>query len=86
MEVDERDIERVALGAPAFVTADAFGDRRFTARVAELGRRMGRKKIDSPDPAERKDTQVLEVLLDLEGTPAELVSGLRVTAYVEPMR
>ncbi|MFM2152379.1 MAG: hypothetical protein RL199_814 [Pseudomonadota bacterium] len=86
MEVDERDIERVALGAPAFVTADAFGDRRFTARVVELGRRMGRKKIESPDPAERKDTQVLEVLLDLEGTPAQLVSGLRVTAYVEPKR
>jgi HlyD family secretion protein len=85
MDVDERDVGRVQVGQQAFVQASAFGDRRFTARVVEVGRRMGRKNLRSDDPTERIDTKILEAVCELD--PAEgLVPGLRVIAYVERAR
>jgi hypothetical protein len=83
MEVDERDIGRVSVGTDASVEAPAFPSRRFPASVVRLGRRMGRKQIVTTDPGERRDVNVLEVLLELEpGAP--LVVGQRVIAYVKP--
>jgi multidrug efflux pump subunit AcrA (membrane-fusion protein) len=82
MEVDERQIARVHLGARAWVTADAFGTQRFPGRVVDVGHRMGRKKIQTDLPTDRVDTDVLEVLIDLD-EPGPLLPGLRVTAYVE---
>jgi len=85
MEVDERDIGRIKLGARAYVTADAFGDKQFWATVTDVGRRMGRKTIHTDLPSERPDAEVLEVLMDLD-SPGPLMPGLRVTAYVEANR
>jgi multidrug resistance efflux pump len=83
MEVDERDLGRVVTGAAASVEAPAYPGRRFEARVVQLGRSMGRKQVVTGDPGERRDVQVLEVLLRLEeGAP--LVVGQRVVAYVTP--
>jgi len=83
MDVDERDVGRVKVGAPGFVTADAFPDRRVTGKVAEVGRHMGRKNVRTDDPTERIDTKILEVVLELDEKQG-LVPGLRVVAYVEP--
>jgi HlyD family secretion protein len=81
MDVDERDIAKVRLGAQAWVTADAFQGRKFGGKVAEIGRRMGRKNVRTDEPTERLDTKILEVVIDLD--PAEsLVPGLRVMSYV----
>lgn len=80
MDLDERDVGRVVVGAPAFVTADAFPGRRFSGKVMEIGHRMGRKNVRSDDPIERIDTKILEVLLDLDDAK-DLVPGLRVLAY-----
>jgi len=85
MEVDERDLGRVRAGAHASIDAPAYPSRRFSARVAELGRSMGRKQIVTGDATERTDVKVLEVLLELEGE-APLVVGQRVIAYVSPSR
>jgi HlyD family secretion protein len=82
MDVDERDVARVALGSPAYATASAFPGRRFPGKVVEIGRRMGRKNVRSDDPTERIDTKILEVVLELD-PPDGLVPGLRVTAYVQ---
>ena len=57
MDVDERDVARVRPGAAAYVMADAFGEERFTGRVAEIGRRFGRKNIRTDDPVDRNDTK-----------------------------
>jgi HlyD family secretion protein len=81
MDVDERDIARVAPGASAYVTADAFGAQRFTAHVAEISHRFGRKNVRTDDPVERNDTKILEVVLELEGNDRLLV-GQRVTCLV----
>ncbi|HVY48185.1 MAG TPA: HlyD family efflux transporter periplasmic adaptor subunit [Minicystis sp.] len=82
MDVDERDIGRVVLGAKAYALADAFPGQRFAGTVTEIGRRMGRKNVRTDDPTERIDTKILEVVIDLDA-PKGLVPGLRVTSYVE---
>ncbi len=81
VEVDERDVARVATGQAVYVTADAYGDRRFEGRVIRVGERLGRKRIRTDNPAERDDTAVLETLVALE-PDARLPLDLRVTAYI----
>ena len=81
MDVDERDIARVKPDASAFVTAGAFGDQQFSGKVVEISRRMGRRTVRVDDPTDRVDVKVLEVLLELDGTPP-LVTGMRVSATV----
>jgi multidrug resistance efflux pump len=85
MDVDERDIARVALGANAFATSSAFPGRRFPGKVVEIGKRMGRKNVRTDDPTERIDTKILEVVFQLD-VPKGLLPGLRVTGYIEPRR
>lgn len=81
MDLDERDVARVKVGAAAFVTADAFGAQRFPGKVVELGRRFGRKNVRTDDPVEKNDTKVLETVIELDGAPP-LVPGQRVTSFV----
>jgi HlyD family secretion protein len=82
MDVDERDIGKVAVGAHGYVSLSAFPGKKFQTHVTEIGRRMGRKNIRTDDPVERIDTKILEVLLELD-TSDGLVPGLRVTSYVD---
>lgn len=82
VDVDERDVARVRVGAAATVRAKAFGDREFTGRVRELGHRMGRKNIRTDDPTERNDTKILEVVVALDGHPP-LIVGQQVVARIE---
>ncbi len=83
MEVDERDLGRLVLGAKGYLEAPAYPARRFGVTVVELGRRMGRKQIATGDLSERSDVKVLEVLLAVEAG-APLVVGQRVIAFVSP--
>lgn len=82
MDVDERDIARVSLGASAYVVADAFGDQRFKGKVVEIARRFGRKNVRTDDPVEKNDTKILEVVIELDDAK-RLVPGQRVTSFVE---
>ena len=82
LDVDERDIGRVAIGQRAYAIADAYPTTKFVGKVAELGHRMGRKNVRTDDPTERLDTKILEVVIDLDDA-GKLVPGLRVTSYVE---
>jgi len=81
MDVDERDVAKVQLGATAFVTADAFGARRFSGRVVEVARRFGRKNVRTDDPVEKNDTKILETVIELESNQL-LIPGQRVTCFV----
>lgn len=85
VEVDETDIGRLAVGTPAWVTASAFGDRRFGGRVIRIGQALGRKRVFTGEPRERVDTKVLETLVELEAGAA-LPIGLRVDATIEAGR
>ena len=81
MDVDERDIARLQNGSSAYVTADAFGTRRFSGTVVEIGRRFGRKNVRTDSPTEKNDTKILEAVIELDSNEL-LVPGQRVTAYV----
>ncbi|MEQ1909036.1 MAG: HlyD family efflux transporter periplasmic adaptor subunit [Vicinamibacterales bacterium] len=81
MDVDEADVARIAVGQMAYVTADAYGTRRFAGRVLRIGRILGRKNIRTDEPTERVDQKVLETLIELEDG-RELPIGLRVRAFI----
>jgi multidrug resistance efflux pump len=82
IDVDERDVARVKVGARGYVSLSAFADRRFPGKVVEIGRRMGRKNVRTDDPVERLDVKILEVVMQLD-TPDGLVPGIRVTGNIE---
>jgi HlyD family secretion protein len=81
MDVDERDLGQVAVGAKVIVRANAFAGVDFTGKVVELGRRMGRKNVRTDDPTERNDTKIREVVIVLDA-PSGLIVGQRVTCFV----
>jgi multidrug resistance efflux pump len=82
MDVNERDVAGVRIGQASVALLPAYGGRRFTGRVVEIGRRMGRKNVRSDDPTERIDTKILEVVCKLDAKDG-LVPGLRVTNFVD---
>ena len=81
MDVDESDVARLRVGQPAYVTADAFGDRRFVGTVVRVGQMLGRKNVRTDEPTERVDTKILETLIELSDGH-ELPLGLRVQAFI----
>ena len=81
VDVDEADVAKVAVGQAAYVTADAFGDRRFPGRVVRVGRLLGKKNVHTDQASERVDTKVLETLVQLDDGH-ELPLGLRVQAFI----
>jgi HlyD family secretion protein len=81
IDVDERDVARVRLGAKVLLTVDALPGRSFEGKVVEIARRMGRKNVRTDEPTERIDTKILEVVAELGPSP-ELFVGQRATGYV----
>ena len=81
VDVDETDVAKLGEGQLAYVTANAFGDRRFPGRIVRVGRMLGRKNVRTDEPAERVDTKVLETLVELTDGH-ELPLGLRVQAFI----
>ena len=82
VDVDETDIAKVREGGKAYVTADAFDEKRFTGRVVRIGKILGRKNFRTERPREKVDTKILEVLVELD--PGQtLPMGLRVDAYFQ---
>jgi HlyD family secretion protein len=79
-EVDETDFGRVSVGQRVEVTADAFPDRRFGGTVYRVSSRLGAKAVQTGRPADRVDTKILQVLLDLD-PGVKLPIGLRVDVY-----
>ena len=82
VEVDETDVSKVAAGQSAWVTADAFGDRKFSGHVVRVGQELDRKRVRTEEPTERADTKILETLVEMDGHPP-LPVGLRVDAYIQ---
>lgn len=81
VDVDEADVSKLSLGQRAYVTADAYGDKRFPGHVVRIGEELGRKNVRTDEPTERVDTKILETLVELD-QGVELPVGLRVNAYI----
>jgi ABC exporter DevB family membrane fusion protein len=81
LDVDETDVAKLRVGQAAYITAEAYGDRRFTGTVMRVGGILGRKNVRTEEPTEHVDTKILETLIQLD--PGErLPLGLRVDGYV----
>jgi HlyD family secretion protein len=83
-EIDEVDVARVEVGQVGWVTAQAFGDRRFPGRVVRITRELGRKTVRVDDPRARVDTRVLEVVFafDASSEVDALPLGLRMEMHL----
>lgn len=81
VDVDEADVGKVKVGDRAYVTAQAFGAKRFAGVVSHVGGQLGRKNIETGDPTEKMDTRVLETLITLDGHP-DLPVGMRVDSFI----
>jgi HlyD family secretion protein len=83
VDVDETDVSKVKLGQSAYVTADAFGQKKFWGHVVRVGQQLGPKNVHTDEPTEKVDTKILETLVELD--PNEnLPDGLRVDAFIVP--
>jgi putative ABC transport system permease protein len=80
LDVDETDVARLRVGQPAFVTAEAYGPKKFTGRIIRVGRILGKKNVRTDEPSERVDTKILETLVQLDRGQS-LPLGLRVDSY-----
>ncbi len=81
LDVDERDIAHVRVGALAYITATTFGDARFDGKVSSISRRIGRRTVRTDEPSDRIDVKILEILVDVDDT-TKLIPGLRVTGFI----
>jgi hypothetical protein len=81
VDVDETDVSKISLGQRAYVTADAYSDRKFWGHVVRIGQELGRKNVRTDEPTEHVDTKILETLIQLDNG-ADLPIGLRVDAFI----
>jgi RND family efflux transporter MFP subunit len=72
-QVDEYDIERVALGEPVLITAEGYGDRDWVGSVQSIPDAVVPRQLRPQDPARPSDTRVLLVKVALPpGAPFKL--------------
>ena len=65
-EIDERYISDLQEGQTVFVSARGLGQRSFTGKLVAMNHVMGKKRVFSRAATERKDLDVVEVLVDME--------------------
>ena len=76
-EVDEFDIESVAAGAVATITAEGYPPRHFRAEVEEIADVVVPRRLRPDDPGRSSDTRVLRVKVAFR-EPCTLKLGQRV--------
>jgi HlyD family secretion protein len=81
LDVDETDVAKLQVGQKAYVTAEAYGPKKFEGRVIRVGRILGKKNLRTEEPTEHVDTKILETLVELD-PGQKLPLGLRVDSYI----
>jgi HlyD family secretion protein len=84
-EIDETDIGKIHIGQRVSIRCDAFHGQTFYGRVVRISGGLGPKKIQTDNPTEKIDMDVLESFVEVDpGTPLRV--GLRVDVYIEIVR
>jgi HlyD family secretion protein len=84
-EIDETDIGKIQIGQRATIRCDAFRGQTFYGHVVRISGGLGPKKIQTDNPTEKIDMDVLESFVEVDpGTPLRV--GLRVDVYIELAR
>lgn len=81
-EVNEIDAGRVKEGQDVIVTADAFADQKFAARVYEISAALKKRAYDPDDPAVVVDQKVLPVKVEFAG-PVPFKLGMKVDLRIQ---
>jgi HlyD family secretion protein len=81
VDLDETDVAKVRENQTAFVTANAYGERKFYGKVVRVGKILGRKNFRTDRPTEKVDTKILEILIEL-APDQKLPLGLRVDSFI----
>lgn len=79
-EVDETDVPKVRAGQGVFIKNSAYPGQEFEGKVAEISSALIIPRMGARGPRRASDVEVMEVLIDLEGT-VSLVSGMRVDVF-----
>jgi HlyD family secretion protein len=79
-EVDEQDVAKIKLGQKAFVRSNAYPGRDFAGKVTELAPSLGLPRMGSRGARRATDVEVMEVMIDLEGS-VPLLPGMRADAF-----
>jgi HlyD family secretion protein len=81
VDIDETDVNKVRLGARAYITADAYGKQQFWGHVVQVGELLGPKTVHTEEPTEHVDRKFLEAIVQLD-SGAHLPMGLRVDSFI----
>ncbi len=79
-EVDDTEIAKVRMNQSAFVKNSAFPGQEFEGKVAEVAPFLTVPRMPARGPRRPSDLEVLEVVVDLEGT-VTLLPGMRVDVF-----
>jgi HlyD family secretion protein len=79
-EVDEHDVSKIKIGQKAFVRSNGYPGQDFEGRVTELAPSLAAPRMSSRGARRATDVEVMEVMIDLEGT-VPLLPGMRAEAY-----
>jgi HlyD family secretion protein len=79
-EIDERYVHRLAAGQTAEVYGRGLGNARYRGTVELIKRVMGNKTVFSHEANERKDLDVIQVLIDL---PEDFIAPLGLQVDVD---
>ena len=80
-EIDETDISKIQIGQHATIRCDAFRGQSFYGHVVRISGGLGPKKIQTDNPTEKIDMDILESFVEVDpGTPLRV--GLRVDVYI----
>jgi RND family efflux transporter MFP subunit len=82
-EIDEFDVGRVDVGAPAVVSAEGYDGVRWRGRIEEIPGVVTARRLKPQDPGRPSDTRVLLVKIAL-GEPTPLKLGQRVEIEIAP--
>lgn len=80
-EIDERYVHLLSASMPAVVTGRAVGFREFHGKVVRVNRIMGPKTVFARVADERRDLDVVQVLIDM-GPDFQFPVGLRTDVYL----
>jgi multidrug efflux pump subunit AcrA (membrane-fusion protein) len=84
-EIDETDIGKIQIGQRATIRCDAYRGQTFYGRVVRISGGLGSKRIQTDNPTEKIDMDVLESFVEVDpGSPLRV--GLRVDVYIELAR
>jgi HlyD family secretion protein len=80
-EVDEADVAKIKLGQSVYVRNNAYPGKEFDGKVVEIAPSLAFPKMGSRGARRATDVEVLEVVIDLEGSNVPLLAGMRVDTY-----